>query len=107
MPVALFILILLYIRLVIWRTRGVNGVMLEADAIRAAERLLTFVRVALMLGSIVLLASLYRASTPGADSGILSFLVIAGTVACYVLTIASAIRMIGLRREIGKMRDER
>lgn len=104
MPVALFILILLYIRIVMWRTRGSNGMMLGEEEIRVADRLLALVRFGLMLGSIILLASLYRASSAGADSGTLSLLVIAGTVACYALTLAAIVRMVGFWREMNKAR---
>ncbi len=123
MPLALLIIMGLYIWLVLRRAKGFGGAALDGDEGVRAEKLLRFMRVGLMLASIVLAASIILASGRerggglahmlrnvggffGADSqaAALPFFVIIGTVVSYGYTIVAAAKTVGFQRWLSHRR---
>src|SRR4051812_34460292 len=103
MPVALFLLIAFYIWLVRQRTRGDGGKALVGEDARKTEKLLGFVRVGLVLASVVLAAAMFWSSTRrGVENqgAVLPLFVIIGTAASYGYTIVAAAKVIGYYREM-------
>jgi hypothetical protein len=124
MPLALFLLIVLYVWLVWKRTKGDAGKALTGEDARKAEKLMGIVRVGLVLASVVLVAAIIMASTPpgtapdharvggvagalrsaggffGVDTraAALPFFVIIGTAISYGYTIVAAAKVVGFHR---------
>jgi hypothetical protein len=63
MPIALFLLIALYMWLVWQRTRGDKGKALVGEGATKAEKLIRFVRVGLVVASVVLVATIIVVSS--------------------------------------------
>lgn len=93
MPIALAIMVGLYLWVVLRRSRGAA---LPAEEIARLDRLLRFVRIGLVVVSLVTLGSILWISNPGYAGGrgkvdVLSMLVVAGTIISYGFTIAAAV----------------